>query len=69
MNSTLFWGELAVGDFWAKDQLKSSRNCSKELLYIQLTKNNSINVKYKAEPLMATGLYCSLFSLIYFVFT
>lgn len=67
IKSTLFWGELAYGDFWASAQLKSSRNCSRELLYIQLTKNNSIKVKYKAEPRMATGLYCYLFSLIYLV--
>lgn len=45
MNSTLFWGELASGLFWARDQLKSSRNCSRELLYIQLTKKSSIRVK------------------------
>ena len=67
MKSTLFWGEFAYGDFWARDQLNSYKNCSRELLYIQLTRKSSIKVKYKADPRIATGLYCSLFSLIYLV--
>lgn len=67
INSTLFWGELADGDFCANDQLNNYKNCSSEELYIQLTKNSSIRVKYNAEPLIATGLYCYLFSLIYLV--
>ena len=45
MKSTLFWGELASGDFCASDQLKRSKNCSRELLYIQLIKKSSIRVK------------------------
>ena len=40
INSTLFCGEFAVGDFWARDQLNNYKNCSRELLYIQFTKNS-----------------------------
>jgi len=44
--------------------LNNYKNYPKEELYIQLISATSMIVKYKEEPLIATGLYYSLFSLI-----
>jgi hypothetical protein len=46
------------------ESINNFKNCSREELYIPLIKVISIIVKYKEDPLIATGLYCSLFSLI-----
>lgn len=64
---TLLDGRLSFSDLSILSK-KISKNCLRELLYIQLTPATSIIVKYKAEPLIATGLYYSLLSLISLVF-
>jgi len=66
--STLLLGIVALSDI-SIDSLKSFKNYSSDELYIQLTKDTSNIVKYRAEPLTATGLYYSLFSLISLVLT
>jgi len=68
ISSTLFEGRECFVEF-AIESIYNFKNCSKEELYIQFTKESSIMVKYNVEPLMATGLYCSLFSLISLDFT
>jgi hypothetical protein len=68
MLSTLLEGSAAFSD-QSMDWLKSIKNYSSDELYIQLTKATSRIVKYSADPLTATGLYYSLFSLISLVLT
>jgi len=46
------------------DSSNNFKYYSNEELYIHEIKDMSIIQKYKADPLMATGLYYSLFSLI-----
>lgn len=63
MFSTLLEGKGFLGALSILS-LNNCKNCPKEELYIQFTSATSMIVKYKEEPLIATGLYCSLFSLI-----
>lgn len=66
--STLFEGNVFLSER-SIESLNNLRNYSNEELYIQLTRETSKIVKYNAEPLIATGLYYSLFSLISLVLT
>lgn len=66
--STLLDGNVFLSD-WSIESLNNFKNYSKDELYIQFINETSKIVKYKAEPLIATGLYYSLFSLISLVFT
>lgn len=66
--STLLDGNVFLSD-WSIESLNNFKNYSNDELYIQFINETSKIVKYKAEPLIATGLYYSLFSLISLVFT
>ena len=68
MFSTLFDGRVCLSEL-SIDSLNNFKNYSSDELYIQLIKETSRMVKYRAEPLIATGLYYSLFSLISFDLT
>src|SRR3569833_2713045 len=56
-------GELSI------DQSNSPKNYCNEVLYIQLTRIISTTQKYSTDPLEATFLNCSLFSLISILFS
>lgn len=66
--STLLAGNDTFSD-QSIDCMNRVKNYSRDELYIQFTFATSRMVKYSADPLIATGLYYSLFSLISFVFT
>lgn len=46
--------------------IKISRNWSSEVWYMTFTSDNSTTEKYRTDPLVATGLNCSRFSLMDF---
>lgn len=67
MISTLFDGSCTFSDS-SIEPSNNFKNYSREELYIQSILAISMMQKYNADPLMATGLYYSLFSLISLVF-
>lgn len=46
--------------------MKISKNWSSDVWYMTFTSDSSTTEKYSTEPLVATGLNCSLFSLMDF---